>query len=391
MNCICGIAVYVKYSPVSIGTNSETIFVNTPACLACTTTVSSDLSVTGTATDDWLLSGTDMYNANPGNIGIGQSSPQYKLDVSGTGHFTEDLRVQGKIYGGNIGIGIAIANSPLQFATTPAQKKVVLYDGYNDATQFYGFGVNPQTLRYQVDNTGASHVFYAGTATGSDELMRIGGNGNVLIASTTPSTYKLEVGGIISSVGTSRGFSVGSNANDLISNSPAYGLGMSNTTLNQEIGNAVQVSGYYGLTFKTRGTQLTGGADMTIQNGIVKIGIKLPTTVTDYKLSVDGNIACQKVYVTSPNKWADFVFEKNYKLPSLTETESYINENHHLQNIPSTAEVENKGIDVAEMDAKLLQKIEELYLHMIQMQKSNEVQQKEIETLKKQIDEMTKK
>jgi hypothetical protein len=229
MNCICGIAVYVKYSPVSIGTNSETIFVNTPACLACTTTVSSDLSVTGTATDDWLLSGTDMYNANPGNIGIGQSSPQYKLDVSGTGHFTEDLRVQGKIYGGNIGIGIAIANSPLQFATTPAQKKVVLYDGYNDATQFYGFGVNPQTLRYQVDNTGASHVFYAGTATGSDELMRIGGNGNVLIASTTPSTYKLEVGGIISSVGTSRGFSVGSNANDLISNSPAYGLGMSNT------------------------------------------------------------------------------------------------------------------------------------------------------------------
>jgi hypothetical protein len=153
----------------------------------------------------------------------------------------------------------------------------------------------------------------------------------------------------------------------------------------------VQVSGYYGLTFKTRGTQLTGGADMTIQNGIVKIGIKLPTTVTDYKLSVDGNIACQKVYVTSPNKWADFVFEKNYKLPSLTETESYINENHHLQNIPSTAEVENKGIDVAEMDAKLLQKIEELYLHMIQMQKSNEVQQKEIETLKKQIDEMTKK
>jgi hypothetical protein len=68
--------------------------------------------------------------------------------------------------------------------------------------------------------------------------------------------------------------------------------------------------------------------------------------------------------------WSDFVFDKEYDLPSLTEVESYINKNHHLQDIPSAKEVQRDGINLGEMDAKLLRKIEELTLYVIEQNKN---------------------
>jgi trimeric autotransporter adhesin len=82
------VTVYVIYTPVSVGTNSGTIIVSTLARSTGTATISSNVSVSGTATADWLANGLNMYNANPGNIGIGVTFPQYKLDVAGTGNFT---------------------------------------------------------------------------------------------------------------------------------------------------------------------------------------------------------------------------------------------------------------------------------------------------------------
>ncbi|MCV9387482.1 hypothetical protein [Reichenbachiella ulvae] len=78
--------------------------------------------------------------------------------------------------------------------------------------------------------------------------------------------------------------------------------------------------------------------------------------------------------------WSDFVFFDNYNLRSLDETEQFIQENQHLPDIPSEAEVTANGINLGEMDAKLLQKIEELTLHMIEMNKQNIEQQKLIES-----------
>ena len=92
----------------------------------------------------------------------------------------------------------------------------------------------------------------------------------------------------------------------------------------------------------------------------------------------DGKIACKELVVVDPTKWADFVFEKNYKLLPLAEVEKYINENKHLPSVPSEKEVKENGINTAEMDAILLQKIEELTLYIMQ-------QQKEIDALKKEI------
>ncbi|SFD51398.1 hypothetical protein SAMN05518672_102253 [Chitinophaga sp. CF118] len=106
----------------------------------------------------------------------------------------------------------------------------------------------------------------------------------------------------------------------------------------------------------------------------------------DALLRVIGNIVAKKLRITQ-TPWADFVFADDYKLPPLMEVENYIKSNKHLPEIPTTKEVEKDGIDVGEMNKKLLQKVEELTLYLIQQQKINEEQNKRINQLEETIKE----
>lgn len=91
----------------------------------------------------------------------------------------------------------------------------------------------------------------------------------------------------------------------------------------------------------------------------------------------NGTVNAKKIYAEEVEvrsssfgiPWPDYVFEKEYELPSLYQVEEFIKENGHLENIPSAAEVSENGISLGEMNAKLLEKIEELTLYVIQQQK----------------------
>lgn len=96
-----------------------------------------------------------------------------------------------------------------------------------------------------------------------------------------------------------------------------------------------------------------------------------------YKLTVNGKVRAHAVKVYTD--WADFVFEKDYNLPTLMEVEKYINKNGHLENIPTAKEVRENGIELGEMNMLLLQKIEELTLYAIELQK-------QINALKSKLD-----
>lgn len=109
------------------------------------------------------------------------------------------------------------------------------------------------------------------------------------------------------------------------------------------------------------------------------------TNTLDYKLAVNGSIGSKEIKVESPSDWPDFVFDKDYELRSLSEVENYIDENNHLPEIPSQNEVEENGLNLGEMDAKLLQKIEELTLYMIEMNKRIDQLEKENKQLKDQV------
>lgn len=110
---------------------------------------------------------------------------------------------------------------------------------------------------------------------------------------------------------------------------------------------------------------------MTINRTNGKVGIG--TTDPAYLLSVKGTIGCGEVIVEDVTQWADFVFEDDYKLMPLQELDIYIQENKHLPEIPTTKEVEENGISIGEMNSKLLQKIEELTLYVIELQKEVEL------------------
>ncbi len=104
-----------------------------------------------------------------------------------------------------------------------------------------------------------------------------------------------------------------------------------------------------------------------------------PTLATNYKLYVERGIITEKikVAVATTNDWADYVFNKNYTLLSIYQLQDYISQNKHLPNIPSAQKMQENGNDLGKTDVLLLEKIEELTLYIIDLQK-------QIDALKKQ-------
>ncbi|RDI09810.1 hypothetical protein [Flavobacterium sp. AG291] len=124
------------------------------------------------------------------------------------------------------------------------------------------------------------------------------------------------------------------------------------------------------------------------ENGKVRIGLGANDLKTPdgYKLFVEQGILTEKVKVAVAGQvdWADYVFAPDYKLMPLEEVEQFTKENNHLPNVPSASEMVNNGLDVAKMDAKLLEKIEELTLYLIEQNKQIDVLKAEISSLKEQ-------
>jgi len=115
------------------------------------------------------------------------------------------------------------------------------------------------------------------------------------------------------------------------------------------------------------------GAKLTVY-GKLLVGDPTSCNLPDgYKLFVEDGILTEKLSVKTVSNWADDVFDKNYQLLPIYKLEGFINENKHLPNIPSESEIKEKGYDVADMDALLLRKIEELSLYVIELKKENEM------------------
>ncbi|MBN8852873.1 MAG: hypothetical protein J0H07_13525, partial [Sphingobacteriales bacterium] len=104
-----------------------------------------------------------------------------------------------------------------------------------------------------------------------------------------------------------------------------------------------------------------------------------------YKLAVNGSAIFTKVSVRNYANWPDYVFNNDYKLPGLDSLERYIRVNQHLPGIISADQAKEQAIDLAENQALLLQKVEELTLYLIKEHKKVEELTKEVERLKTQL------
>ncbi len=289
-----------------------------------------------------------------GNVGIGTSSPSAKLDV--------------RVGGWN--------NFPrILFSQSADNPSIRLYRPTGTAKLAYP---------WWIENHLGKLTFKSGTSTnvGSEnvnEKVTFLNNGYVGIGTTNPST-KLAIEGDNESI------SVAFNSYNYSTTQPigaklgtwndtnAAGikfhrwLGSGTLFHSAYIGQAHH-NGDYGLDFRTDNVSTLTDATTSRMyisgtTGNVGIGITNPTE----KLEVNGSVHTKEVRVDLTG-WPDYVFEKEYKLPTLKEVEKHIKENGHLQNIPSAEVVEKDGIKLGEMNAKLLQKIEELTLYIIQQNK----------------------
>ena len=127
------------------------------------------------------------------------------------------------------------------------------------------------------------------------------------------------------------------------------------------------------LTFYTR----SNCKCLSLRDDRVGIGTISP----QYKLDVVGTIRAQELIIETTG--ADFVFADDYRLRPLSEVEAFITENKHLPEIQSAQEMQENGVSVSELQTKLLQKIEELTLYLIQQEETIQELRQEVEQLKK--------
>jgi hypothetical protein len=289
-----------------------------------------------------------------GNIGIGTTTPPNRLTIESTDPIVANyIRMEHK----------GIPNSLLLFGTAPSNYQVTLHQNANVLESY-------TDLHLSAANTG--RIFFETGRTGTAAPVRMTlTNTGLGIGTTTPTTSFNVNGGAIR-----------------LKNPGLYPYGMNidvdftgtwarEYSFSYNGAGKMFAWGVYGSTNSLiyayiGGNSTTAEVVATLPwmvfrpNGNIGIGTTEPGS---YKLAVEGTIGARRVKVTQ-GTWADFVFQPDYKLPALSEVEQYINANQHLPEIPSAAEVEKEGLDLGEMNKKLLQKVEELTLYLIEQQKT---------------------
>ncbi len=110
-------------------------------------------------------------------------------------------------------------------------------------------------------------------------------------------------------------------------------------------------------------------SDDILIDGVVNIGGG--SNYGNYELSVDGEIACEEVRIQASNQWPDYVFEDQYRMLSLDELQLFIDKNGHLPGLKSASEMEGELYQLGEMQERLLEKIEELFLYVLELKNEN--------------------
>jgi hypothetical protein len=327
---------------------------------------------------------------------------------------------------GNVGIGTTVPSFPLSLGPALVPHKFAIYD---NGSTYYGLGLDGAAIRYEAGTNGG-HTFY--TNSGAVQALSILPSGNIGFGAYNPlgglevangyfyQTANANGSGVNSSFvygGLAIGWNrlAGTGETDFITNRGGGPGGFQFTDFNNSVYTnlmTIQSSGRVGIGTLSPASLLSLGPALTAHklavydNGATYYGFGLDGAAIRYEagtngghafytnagavqalnilpsgnvgigtnnpvhqLHVVGTIGATEVIVSSTG--ADYVFAPDYHLRDLSDVSAYIQENHHLPEIPSAAEVQEKGVSLGDMQAKLLAKVEELTLHMIQEHEAN--------------------
>ncbi|PTS94408.1 hypothetical protein DBR11_23415 [Pedobacter sp. HMWF019] len=168
-------------------------------------------------------------------------------------------------------------------------------------------------------------------------------------------------------------------------NADVYGIVTGNgSNSNLRISGTAGGSAGYGLlqTFISGGDTAGGVLSLQRDAGNVSIGTSDPK---GYKLAVNGSAIATSVTVKLNSAWPDYVFKKDYQLPSLQDVKAYIDQNQHLPEIPSEQQIAKEGLNLGEMNKLLVKKVEELTLYLIEKDLENKDLQKQVGDLRQDV------
>ncbi|MFT3680560.1 MAG: hypothetical protein QM791_09830 [Ferruginibacter sp.] len=364
----------------------------------------------GGGASSWNITGTDIFNTNTGNVGIGNNSPGFKLDITGdqrikctpitspgfSGNLTDNgglllsnnsdnlflkidgskiqtakpnLQVSGSSaapflinpYGGNVGINYS----------TP-QARLFVLKGTNSQSPEGSFACFGTTYGSYFHFGTTEDTYIRGGKDGSKVIINDGALGNVGIGLPNPRCRLTVLNTAPLSNGNTEVLQVaGKNAMAIFSdqNGADYGYikAVSDNTQTPQFSRA-------GIEIGTGGGDIylsaLGWQPALMVNGTtnnVGIGTNNPTQ----RLCVNGNIRAKEIIVETG--WADYVFDDHYQLKKLEEVEDFIKQNNHLPGVPSATEIQNNGLQVGQLQTKMMEKIEELTLYVIELKKEIEL------------------
>lgn len=328
-----------------------------------------------------------MVLTRDGNLGIGTATPDTKLQIVGgedasladdgfillgeSGGFNmvlDENEIQARRSGGASDLALQNAGGNVGIGTLTPEVRLHVATGTN-ATLAGGGAIQvgaTDDVNLAIDNN--EILVRDDSGTGSLSLQNDGGNVGIGTASPDMNIKLQVIGGTDASnteggfiqAGSSSGLNVAMDNNEI----QARNNGGASELLVQHDGGDVLLCG--------------------LEGGQVGIGITSAANLPDaeYLLAVDGFILSEEIRVEMSEAWPDYVFEKDYELMPLEELEQSIATHQHLPGIPSAAEIADDGLVIGDMQRRMMEKIEELTLYVIELNKKNQKLEQEVELLK---------
>jgi len=316
-----------------------------------------------------------------GQVGIGLTNPNHLLHIA-----NGDLFVESSV--GKIIFGYETGGSQWRLGTTGAGADIrwYTYNGTTETPMHYfhqngnmgiATGIPVPLARLDVKGAGttsSTNTFALRNSVG-DTLLRMRDDGRMGIA-YNGTTYGRQV-----NIG-------GTGINFYTANEVAFGGAVFPTDTSLVIWSNSNANNYLVLNPSWGNTGVgtyTPNAKFHV-NGAILVGSNSARIATGYAVSIDGRLMSEESTVLNSTSWPDYVFEQDYKLKPLEEVEKHINLNKHLPNIPPASVIEKEGIQLGDMSKRLMEKVEELTLYLIEMKKENKALEERLNKLEKKAE-----